>query len=58
MPSDRRGLDGPAAGTKRPAVNSPFNINPSLWILLNSMWDVRVAGAVAVATAAKKKQEE
>jgi hypothetical protein len=40
------------------APTTPFNINPSLWLLWNSMGDEGAAGAVAVATAAKKKQEK
>jgi hypothetical protein len=34
---------------------TPFNINPSRQILRNSTGDEGAAGAVAVATAAKKK---
>jgi hypothetical protein len=33
-----------------------FDINPSLWLLRNSMMDEGAAGAVAVATLVKKKQ--
>ena len=38
------------------APTTPFNINPSLWLLQNSMGDERGAGAVVVAMSAKKRQ--
>jgi hypothetical protein len=38
------------------APTTPFNINPSLWLLWNSMGDEGGAGAVAVAMSAKKRQ--
>jgi hypothetical protein len=40
------------------APTTPFNINPALWLLRISMGDERGAGAVAVATSAKKRQGE
>ena len=40
------------------APTTPFNINPSLWLLQDSTRDEGAAGAVAVATEAKKKQEK
>ncbi len=38
------------------APTTPFNIIPSLCLLQNSMGDEGGAGAVAVATSAKKRQ--
>jgi hypothetical protein len=38
------------------APTTPFNINPSFWLLRNSTGDEGGAGAVAVATSAKKRQ--
>ncbi len=38
------------------ASTTPFNINPSLWLLWNSTGDEEGAGAVAVATSAEKRQ--
>ena len=38
------------------APTTPFNINPSLWLLWNSTGDEEGAGAVAVATSAEKRQ--
>jgi hypothetical protein len=40
------------------APTTLFNINPSLRLLQNSMGDESGAGAVAVATSAKKRQRK
>jgi hypothetical protein len=40
------------------APTTPFNINPSLWLLQNSRGDEGGTGAVVVSTLAEKRQGE